>query len=256
MPTELEQLAYDVPSLADLARSDPNVIAAAANAVDPLRHAALIVFNDLFWQVQQYAAAICALVPHDLHLPIQVVLRGLYESAVIMGYLRIHPAKDREAAILLAYTYWRDTEELHHDEDATRERMGILTRMPSDVVTEAKRRGTTRPKGWSGLTFRDLASKSGVRGYDSLYGPLSGSAHAARAGRYYRLQQVHGGRIQVHTGWSSSEEERETHANFARRILHSAFKIMWDENGGGPLSLKTTDPEVWATHQLWSLEAT
>ncbi|MFN0181130.1 MAG: DUF5677 domain-containing protein [Gemmatimonadales bacterium] len=250
MPTELDQLAHDVPYLADLARSDPAVLAAAANTPDPLRHASLIVLNDLFWQVQQYAAAICALVPHDLHLPVQVVLRGLYESAATMGYLRTHPAKDREGAILLAYTYWRDTEELSDDQAATRERRDILSRMPPDIVAEAKRRGSTRPKGWSGLTVKDLAAKSGVKGYDVLYGPLSGSSHAARAGRYFRLIAVQDGRVEVRTGWPSSPEERETQANFARRILHSAFKIMWEENGGGPVHFKTTNPEDWLrTHR-------
>jgi len=56
--------------------------------------------------------------------------------------------------------------------------------------------------------------------------------------------------IQIHTGWPSSDDERETHANFARRILHSAFKVMWEENGGGPVNFKTSNPEEWLRANL------
>lgn len=245
MTSEQERLSHDVPYFADLARSDVTILGAAANATDLATHGYLIVVNDLFWQIQQYCAGVSALLPHDIQPALHTVLRGLYEAAATLQFLEKQPNKEREAGILLAYSYLLDLKELPHDPVATRERQVILGRMPPDVVDEARKRSARHPRTWSGRKQTELLRESMIGGVPELYGPLSGSAHASRAGRYYRLELMQGDEIRIHTGRSIPHDERELCANFARRLLHGAFKIMWRANGGAPTRLETSDPEEW-----------
>jgi hypothetical protein len=242
--TQHEQLAYDVAYLADIAIGNLPILASAAAEPDPHRACYLLALTDLFWQVHQYAGAIHVLIREQLHLPLLVCQRGLFESGTAMGYLRLHGKAEFEGAVLLAYSYLKDIEDHSEQTELLEERNALLARMPADAVQTARKRMSRRPRTWSGLSFRELVARGGMAGFDKFYGPLSGSAHAARSGRYFRIVK-RGDDHFVTTGWPINGEEAEVQSNFARRVLHGAFKIMWSENGGAAGSLNTSNPNDW-----------
>jgi hypothetical protein len=169
----------------------------------------------------------------------------MYECFLALRYLYTHPRRAFEATVLLAYSYLKDLEEQSPDSAFVAQRAEILSRMPSDAVEAARARMAKRPYTWTGLSLRVVAANAGVGGYEEFYGPMSGVAHAARAGRYFRLGANPDGTWRVMTGWNLEHDEREVQANFARRILHASFKSMWELQGGGSLAFDTTDPFAW-----------
>ena len=87
VPTQYELLGRDIPYLAGLALSKPDLLFRAADHVDPYERCYLIAICDLFWQVQHCAAAVHAILPHDLDSPLLIIQRGLYEATVALRYL-------------------------------------------------------------------------------------------------------------------------------------------------------------------------
>lgn len=248
--SEHDRLGKDAGYFADLARSEPEILGSTIHQSDPYQACYRLTITDLFWQVQQYAGAVHSLIQEHLHLPLLGAQRGMFESATAMSYLRAHPNRAFEATVLLAFSYIKDCEEHALQPLLVEERKTLLTRMPQDAVATARNRTARKPKTWSGLRMREFTERSGMKGYDTFYAPLSGSVHAARAGRYFTVS-ADGDQVTLRTGWEIGLEEREVQSNFARRLLHGSFKIMWDANGGKGLAFNSTNPDEWK----WELEA-
>ncbi len=178
--------------------------------------------------------------------PLMVTHRGMYECFLSLQYIASHPKKSFEATVLLAWSYIKDIEELFGGHPAAAERTRLLEAMPQDAVGAARTRLSTRPFTWTGLTVREVARHSRVGGYDEFYGPVSGYAHAARVGRYFRLSPTPAGAWSIDTGWEMIAYEREVQANHARRLLHGSFRSMWTLLGGGRLDIEAYDPFAWS----------
>ncbi len=203
------------------------------------------VLGDLLARMQQLAASILVLLPERMELPLVVLGRALFEASVTFNYLRWHPARQTEAAILFAYTWLRDMEDYADEPELKRERESVLQRLPEDVVATASSRAQKHPRTWSGKTIKAMAAEGRMRGYERAYSLLSGHAHSSRAGRYVRFVPDAPGVVELRIDFDIPASEVEVLANFARRIIHNGAAFVWSELTGQPLDFSSADPETW-----------
>lgn len=219
----------------------------------PTRIATLstLVVADLTWRIWYLAISIHLLLAHELYSPANVLARSLWEAIATLGYLVKHPKFQDEAVILLAFSYQQLVKQFPHQPDLVKERTEILARMPKKLVAEAQRRGSQKPWTWSALNARQLAAAGGVTGYTEAYGFFSSETHGTLVGENIKILPPETGETKgtIRMGRQPGPKDVDSLANFARRSLHGAFKIMWNVFDAPPVQVRTPDPEVWLSAQ-------
>ncbi len=104
-----------------------------------------------------------------------------------------------------------------------------------------------KPRTWSGLNARELAAAGGVTGYSEAYGFFSSETHGTLVGENVRIRPAAEGESKgtIKLGRSPGPNDVESLANFARRSLHGAFRIMWQVFDGPAVEIHTPNPELW-----------
>src|SRR5205823_8335891 len=125
-----------------------------------------------------------------------------------------------------------------HQPDLVKERAEILAKMPKHLVAEAQRRAGKKPFTWSGLNARQLAKAGAVTGYAEAYGFFSSETHGTLVGEHVKVLTTSEGKVRITTGRHLSPEEVESLANFARRSLHAAFKMLWQVFDAPPVQVR------------------
>jgi hypothetical protein len=166
-----------------------------------------------------------------------------------LGYLVNHANTQDEAVILLAFSHQQLAKRFGHQPELVKERNQILGRMPGHLVAEAQRRARRKPFTWSGLNARQLAAAGGMRGYDEAYGFFSSETHGTLIGENVTLVAPADGETKgtISFGRRHGPNDVESLANFARRSMHSAFKIMWQIFDAPAVEVRTPNPELWRT---------
>ena len=90
-----------------------------------------------------------------------------------------------------------------------------------------------------------MAREGQVRGYHPMYGYASAETHISIVGEHVRVEQLSASEVRLVTGRDITPEEGENQANFARRALHGAFRILWGVLDGPKIEIRSTDPELW-----------
>jgi hypothetical protein len=204
-----------------------------------------MVVADLVWQIWYLVMGAHELLLEELRLPLVVVQRALFEAVTALSYLVQHTKAADEATILIAYTHLRQLEVFHDQAELARERKAILARMPVHLVAEARRRVKRDPRTWSGKTIAQMAREGKVQGYKPMYGYSSAEAHISIVGEHVRVESIDDRHVRLVTGRELSPSEIETQANFARRQLHGAFKVLWGVLDGPKIEFRGTDPNLW-----------
>jgi len=243
--TQLEWLGYDTIELRRLLDSTPSFVAPLADFTDVDRHAKHLVVTDLTWRIWYLAMGIHLLLEQEIHSPAVVLTRALWEALAALGYLVKHPKFPDEAVILMAFSYLDQVKQFAHQAELVKERTEILARMPPKLVAEARRRATTRPFTWSGLNMRQVAAAGDMKGYAEAYGYFSTETHGTLMGEHVKVVRADDGKAHIKTGRTVDPKSVESLANFARRSLHSAFKIMWRVLDAPPVVFHGEDPELW-----------
>ena len=247
--TQLEWLGYDTIELRRLLDATPSFVAPLADLTDLGRHAKYLVVADLTWRVWYLAMGIHLLLEQEIRSPAIALGRSVWEALATLGYLVKHAQFEDEAVILLAYSYLDQRKQFAHQPNLVQERDALLARIPAKLVAEAKQRAAKHPKTWSGLRWREVAAAGDVTGYDEAYGYFSTESHGTLVGEHVKVVRTAEGRGQIKMGRELSPESVESLANFTRRSLHSAFKIMWRVLDAPPVVFRGEDPEVWRRAQ-------
>lgn len=242
--SELEWLDNDIQEIRRLFETNPQLFQSLADVHDPDRHARYLVVADLTWQIWHHAAGVYVLLREGIYTSMLVIQRAIFEALVTLAYIVKHPDSQNEAVVLLAHSYIQDINHFSHQQELVKERSEILTRMPAHLVERARSRAEKQPRTWSGKTIRQMANEAGIEGYSPTYRFMSAEAHATAIGRHVRTLRT-GDIMKIETGRQVTPEEVEAAANFARRALHAAFKIMWSVFDGPSITISSTDPEGW-----------
>lgn len=175
--SQLEWLSHDITVYLHVIRSNPKVLAPLMDTSDPIRHNYHEVLAGMFWTALDHAAGIVTLLDAKNRAALLPVARSLLESSASLAYLASHPDKMTEAAVFKAYGIIRELEWPQTPEGLA-ERQEILTRMPSEVVSLARKRARSG-RGWSGRSFRTLLKSISIRDDDyDMYAYLSEHSHA------------------------------------------------------------------------------
>ncbi|MDQ6768886.1 MAG: DUF5677 domain-containing protein [Gemmatimonadota bacterium] len=242
--TQSELLNSDVKELRRVLDTHPEFARPLADFTDVNRHGHYVIVADLVWQIWYLAMGTNVLLREELGLPLVAVQRMLFEAMVTLGYLMRHQASQDEALMLLAYSHLKEIKTFPSQPAVTEERRALLSRMPTHLVEEARRR-LAKGRSWSGKSIKKMAEESGVLGYAETYGFLSAVAHIEMVGHHVRVTRGEDGLAHIEMGQSISDAEAEAHANFARRALHFAFRAMWGLFQGPSIQLRSEDPEKW-----------
>jgi hypothetical protein len=174
-----------------------------------------------------------------------VAQRAAFEGVMSLGYLTTRANLEEEAQLFLAHSFLRELATFPDQPDLVAERTRNLERIPDHLRTIAKKRLATRPHTWSGQTFKAMAEEGGVAGYDEGYRYLCGEAHVSILGTHVRVLTREDGGTRIVTGREIDAEEIEAHANFARRTLHGAFRVLWKVFDATPVNVNSEDPSLW-----------
>ena len=243
--SELDKLRHDVQVFGQILTSTPDWLKPLADLTDPDRHARYLVVANLAWQIWEFAIAVEELLREELHASAIIILRSAYETLSTLAYIAQHDRSQDEAIICLAFSYIRQLAYFKHQADFVASITDILNKMPKSLVDEARRRSKTKPWTWSGLNMRQLARAGSMTGYDEAYGYFSSETHGTMIGHQVRVLREAGGLGRIQTGRKASPSSVESAANMARRMFHSAFKILWRVFDAPPIKFPTTDPELW-----------
>lgn len=243
--TELQWLSHDLLEYRRILGTNKAALAPLGDTTDPDRHTRYLVIADLWWRIWDLAGAIALLLEHEFYTPAVPLIRAQFDALATVGYLAKHPNAQDESVIFLAYSYIKQCEHFAHQAELVNELSGILARMPGHLVAKARCRASRRPHTWSGLTNRKLAATGDVTGYDQAYGYFSGETHASLPGQYVRIVPTGNGMATIQTGTRVQAEDVESMANFARRSLHSAFKVMWAIFDAPPIRINSKNPADW-----------
>jgi hypothetical protein len=250
MPTtpansQLALLQADTRAISAALEKTPRLVERLADAGDPDEHAQYLVVADLTWRIWHQARAVALLLEAGLYSPALTVARSSFETLAILGYLTKHPSKRNEAIVLLAFSYLRQMKQFAEQEDLVAELNAILARMPTELVTEARTRTERHPYTWSGKKIQEMAEQGGVKGYDDAYAWLSSEAHGSAMGHHANVTPAGDGNVKIRLGRAMPVEDVEATANFARRALHSSFKVLWAHFALPKVTVGTSDPESW-----------
>lgn len=246
--TQVEWLAEDIPEMRRLVDfALPSFLPLLTDRTDPERTAKYLVTADLVWRIWYLAIAIQVLLAQELYSPANVLTRSLWEAMATLAYLVKHPKFPDEALILLAFSFQKLVEQSPHQPELVKERTAILARMPAKLVDEARRRAKTKPFTWSGKTARQLGDAAGVTGHAQSYPFLSSEVHGTLVGENIKIIAPQKGekKGEIKFGRQPGPRDIEALANFARRALHGAFKIMWRVFNGPKVQVQTPDPDLW-----------
>lgn len=97
--------------------------------------------------------------------------------------------------------------------------------------------------------MRQVAAAGNMTGYAEAYGFLSSETHGTLVGEHVKVVRTDDGMAHITTGRHLTSKEIESLANFARRSLHAAFKIMWHEFDAPRVVFHGDDPESWLKAQ-------
>lgn len=244
-PSERELLGDDLRLLRVLLQSRPAPLGSLADTTDLPLQSFRMVLADLGWQGFYHALAGAMLLEEELEPSLHAIERALFEVAVGIGYLVMHPDRNHEAEIFLAYTHLRDQQESPDQPDLVADRAAVLNRMPSEAVAKARLRLSKHPKSWSGKHVKQMAEEGQVSGYDTLYKFLCGPTHAGIAGRYVKVFDEPDGTRVIRTGTDISHQAAEAHANFIRRTLQSILRILSGLIPGFVIQAPAWDPDSW-----------
>lgn len=208
-------------------------------------HALRLVVADLAWQVLTHTKGISVLLEHRLRAPLLVAQRACFEGLISLAYLVQHADAKSESQAFLAHSFINKIESLSEDSEFLRERERNLARIPDAIVEVARSRRSKHPRTWSGPTIKEMAKAGHVTGYESGYRFLSREAHLTVIGSHVRVFEREEGGFRVIAGRELEDFEAESQANFARRNLHSTFRLLWHALEGGDVQVRSEDPAVW-----------
>ena len=247
--TELAQLRHDVEVFGRVLATAPDLLKPLADFTDSDKHAQYLVVANLAWQIWEYALSVEALLRQELHSSAIIILRSAYETVATLAYIAKHDKSQDEAVICLAFSYVRQVEYFKGQPLFVDEVNGILNKMPKHLVEEAQRRSKTKPWTWSGLNMRELTEAATMTGYAEAYGYFSAETHGTMLGQHVRIVNQGDGTAKLEAGRKISAESVESAANMARRLFHSAFKILWEVFNGPRIQFPSTDPDEWVRAQ-------
>lgn len=128
------------------------------------------------------------------------------------------------------------------DQPSGRAANEILARMPAAVVAQQRRYQRER-RGWTGLTTRRMADEIAVEGHGPLYSVLSWQARGRIVG-YEIVERRHDEeRFELLFAERSTARDRQSLANFGRRLLHVVYAVMARDWLGRVPALATPNPE-------------
>ena len=242
--SQLEWLAHDLDIMRPLLEGS-DVFPRLSDTSDNPTHALRLVAADLTWQIWTHVVGASVLLQRRLRAPLIVVQRACFEGIISLSYLVSRSNAKEEAQIFLAHSFLREIQTFSDESEFVGERRRNLANIPSSLVTVAERRLSNRPHTWSGQTFKRMAELGHVAGYDDGYRYMCGEAHVSVIGGHVRVLDREDGGVRIMTGAECPDSEVEAHANFARRNLHSAFRLLWQAVEAGPVQVPTEDPADW-----------
>lgn len=245
MPTELEALESDLAQVREAISTNPDALRPLTDLSDLSRQNYRAIVVDLGWRVIHHALGAVELLRNELHEPLTVVQRAIWEALVTLSYLTKHDAAEQEALIFRAFSAMKEIQLFDYQPEIVRDRKALLQRMPAAAVREAQSRFDKWPRTWSGKTIKEMAANSDVSGYDSGYDYMSAEAHSAVIGERVRLVEHGDGTGALILGREMTERNVEAAANFSRRAVKHAVRLMWHVLDAPKIRFRTSDPDQW-----------
>jgi hypothetical protein len=243
--TQTELLAVDIGEIRRIIEENLAVFHALGDLSDLNRQNYLSVIADLTWRALYHAMGVNELLNKELRDPLTVVQRALFETLTSLGYLNSQTNPEEEALILRAYTHLKQIRLFPDQPEVVNECQQLLQRMPLKAVALAQQRLKKWPYTWSGKTIKQMTEPGKIAGYATTYSYLSAEAHVGIIGERVNLIDLGDGTGNITFGRDIPVEEMEAHANFARRAVKHAFKIMWAVFDGPAVQLRSPDPDEW-----------
>lgn len=245
MQTQQDLLRTDIAEVRRVLEENPAAFNAMFDLTDLNRQNFVSVVADLAWRIYYDVIAVDVLLREEIPDALLAVQRTTLEALATLSYLVKHKEGEFEALVMRAFAQLKNVKLFSHQPDLVSEREALLARMPIRAVETARYRFSKRPYTWSGKSFKQLIAESDVTGYDTLYDYLSSESHSAMIGSRVQLQTKPDGTADLRFGRDFTAKDLESHANFARRALKHAFRLLWATLNGPPVRLTTEDPDLW-----------